>query len=497
MKKYILSIDQGTTSCRAILFNGSGIIEGVEQREFEQIFPKSGWVEHDATVIWKTQLEVIKNVLYKNNISPSQIEAIGITNQRETTVLWDKNTGKPVYNAIVWQSRQTEEICERYRSSDFENYVKENTGLVVDPYFSATKIKWILENVQGVKEKAQKGDILFGTIDTWLIWNLTGGKLHITDYSNASRTMLFNIKTLKWDKYILEKLDIPESILPKVVNSSEVYGKTSKNLLGEEITISGIAGDQQAALFGECCFQKGSVKNTYGTGCFMLMNTGENMIVSKNGLVSTIAWGIDGKIEYALEGSVFIAGAVIQWLRDGLGIIESSRESEFCALQVKDTAGTYFVPAFTGLGTPYWDSDARGIITGLTRGVNKNHIVRAALESIAYQSADVVKAMEKDSGIKIKNMCVDGGAAANNFLMQFQSDILGCEISRIKVIESTAMGAAFLAGLATGFWKDREEIQNLLVSDRHFTPEMDVETRENKLNGWKEAVKRAMSNQPL
>ncbi len=309
--------------------------------------------------------------------------------------------------------------------------------------------------------------------------------------------MLFNIKTLKWDKYILEKLDIPESILPKVVNSSEVYGTTSKNLLGEEITISGIAGDQQAALFGECCFQKGSVKNTYGTGCFMLMNTGENMIVSKNGLVSTIAWGIDGKIEYALEGSVFIAGAVIQWLRDGLGILESSRESEFCALQVKDTAGTYFVPAFTGLGTPYWDSDARGIITGLTRGVTKNHIVRAALESIAYQSADVVKAMEKDSGIQIKNMCVDGGAAANNFLMQFQSDILGCEISRIKVIESTAMGAAFLAGLATGFWKDREEIQNLLVSDRHFTPEMDVETRENKLNGWKEAVKRAMSNQPL
>lgn len=493
MKKYILAIDQGTTSCRAIIFNQNGGIEGVAQKEFTQIFPQPGWVEHDATEIWQIQLEVIKNVMYKNKIDPKDIETIGITNQRETTVIWDKTTGKPVYNAIVWQSRQTEVICQELRNMGLEGYIKENTGLLIDPYFSATKIKWIFDNVEGVRQKAVNGDLLFGTIDTWMIWNLTAGKLHITDYSNASRTMLFNIKELKWDNFMAEKLDIPMDILPTVTDSSKVYGVTDKNIFGTEIKISGIAGDQQAALFGECCFDKGQVKNTYGTGCFILMNTKEDMILSQNGLITTIAWGIEGKVEYALEGSVFMGGATIQWLRDELGVIKSAKESEFCATQVRDTNGVFFVPAFTGLGTPYWDADARGIITGLTRGANKNHIIRAGLESIAYQSMDVINAMEKDSGTKIHSMHVDGGGAENNFLMQFQSDIINSKVERLQIVEITALGAAFLAGLAVGFWKDREEIQSLIKRENCFTPTIDDNQRQILVKGWKNAVDKAKS----
>lgn len=493
MKKYVLSIDQGTTSCRAIVFNEYGGIEGVAQKEISQIFPNPGWVEHDPEEIFLTQMEVIENVLIKNNILPQQIETIGITNQRETTVLWDKNTGKPVYNAIVWQSRQTEKICQELREKNLDEYIKENTGLIIDPYFSATKIKWIFDNVSGVKQKAEQGDILFGTIDTWLIWKMTEGKLHITDYSNASRTMIFNIKDLKWDEYLLENLDIPKSILPEVKMSSDLYGYTSERIFGSEIKISGIAGDQQSALFGECCFEKGAVKNTYGTGCFILMNTGKERIQSQNGLVTTIAWGIDGQIEYALEGSVFMGGATIQWLRDGLGILESSKESEFCALQVNDTNGVYFVPSFTGLGTPYWDTDARGIITGLTRGVNRNHIVRAGLEAIAFQTSDVINAMEKDAKTKISTLRVDGGASANNFLMQFQSDILDCDIIRLKVIETTAMGAAFLAGLAVGFWKDKDELKGLLKMENLFQPQISYDKRIKLISGWNKAIEKAMS----
>lgn len=494
MKKYILAADQGTTSCRAILFNESGGIEGISQKEFTQIFPKAGWVEHDAEEIWRTQLSVIRDCLYKNNVIPQQIEAIGITNQRETTVVWDRETGKPVYNAIVWQSRQSEGICGELKNRGLEGYIKENTGLLIDPYFSATKIKWILDNVPGAREKAESGRLIFGTMDTWLIWNLTGGKLHITDYSNASRTMLYNIRKLEWDKYILDELGIFPSMLPAVVDSSGICGYTDKNILnGAEIPISGIAGDQQASLFGQCCFEEGTVKNTYGTGCFMLMNTGNNIIKSENGLVTTIAWGIGGKVEYALEGSIFIAGAVIQWLRDELGMIKSSRESEYCAQQVKDSEGVYVVPAFTGLGTPYWDSGARGVITGLTRGAGRNHIVRAALEGIAFQVYDVVRAMEKDCGFGIKKMHADGGASANNFLMQFQADILNCRVERCSVTETTALGVAFLAGIATGFWKGRREVETLNKMERVFTPEMDRSFAAEKIDGWKRAVDKAKS----
>lgn len=495
MKQYILAIDQGTTSCRAILFNESGSIVGIAQKEFTQIYPKAGWVEHDAEEIWNIQYKVIQSVLYKNHIKVEQVQAIGITNQRETTVVWDKQTGKPIYHAIVWQSRQTEDICKRWKGKGFENEVKEKTGLLIDPYFSATKIKWILENVEGAAEKAEKGELLFGTIDSWLIYKLSGGKLHITDYSNASRTMLFHIRELQWDAQLLKKFNIPVLMMPEVRPSSEIYGLTDPSLFqGAEIPIASAIGDQQAALFGQCCFQEGMVKNTYGTGCFILMNTKEKSIVSRNGLVTTIAWNFDGVVEYALEGSVFMGGATIQWLRDELELLESSKESEYFAGQVEDTNGVYLVPAFTGLGTPYWDSEARGIIAGLTRGTNKNHLIRAGLESIAYQTYDVVKAMERDSGIPIQLLRADGGASANDFLMQFQSDILHCQIDRLEVLETTALGAAFLAGLATGFWKDREEIQALLRKEHSFIPCMEESQRKNRIDGWAAAVNRARSN---
>jgi len=490
-KKYILSMDAGTTSSRAIIFNHNGEIVKIAQKEFTQIYPKPGWVEHDPMEIWRTQKDVSIEVLKEAGIRPEEIGAIGITNQRETLVVWDKHTGKPVYNAIVWQCRRTAHICDGLKEKGLEEYIRKNTGLVVDAYFSGTKAKWILDNIEGARERAEKGELLLGTIDTWLIWHLTGGKVHVTDYSNASRTMLFNIKTLEWDKTILAELGIPESMLPRVKPSSEVYGVSESKIFdGIEIPVAGIAGDQQAALFGQACYEPGMAKNTYGTGCFMLMNTGERMIPSKHGLLTTVAWGIDGKVEYALEGSIFIAGACIQWLRDELKLIHDAKDSEYFARKVRDSNGVYVVPAFVGLGAPYWDMYARGTITGLTRGANRNHIIRAALESIAYQTKDVLKAMEEDSKIKLSALKVDGGACANDFLMQFQSDILGVPVERPKITETTALGAAYLAGLALGLWKDRGEIKENWKIDKTFSHEMSAGERKKLYQGWKKAVER-------
>jgi glycerol kinase len=492
MKNYVMAFDQGTTSCRAILFDNEGKIVGVSQQEFAQIYPKAGWVEHDAMEIWGTQSGVARQVLEVNGIRPDEIAAIGITNQRETTVVWDKNTGRPVYNAIVWQCRRTADICEELKAKGYEDLVREKTGLVIDAYFSGTKIKWILDNVEGAREKAERGDLLFGTMDTWLIWNLTRGKVHVTDYTNASRTMIFNINTLEWDDELLEILNIPKSMLPEVRPSSEIYGTTDERTFGgANIPISGDAGDQQAALFGQACFEEGMAKNTYGTGCFLLMNTGEKPVKSENGLLTTIAWGIDGKVNYALEGSIFIAGAAIQWLRDELRLIYDSPQSEYYANLVPDTNGVYVVPAFTGLGAPHWDMYARGAILGLTRGVKREHIVRATLESIAYQTKDVIRAMEEDSKIKLNRLKVDGGASANNFLMQFQADILGVPVDRPKVSETTAQGAAYLAGLAVGFWKDKKEIEDKWKLDKTFEVNMESEKRQKLYSKWLKAVERS------
>lgn len=492
MKNYVMAFDQGTTSCRAILFDKEGKIVGVSQQEFAQIYPKAGWVEHDAMEIWGTQSGVARQVLEVNGIRPDEIAAIGITNQRETTVVWDKNTGRPIYNAIVWQCRRTADICEELKAKGYEELIREKTGLVIDAYFSGTKIKWILDNVEGAREKAERGDLLFGTMDTWLIWNLTRGKVHVTDYTNASRTMIYNINTLEWDDELLEILNIPKSMLPEVRPSSEIYGTTDERTFGgANIPIAGDAGDQQAALFGQACFEEGMAKNTYGTGCFLLMNTGEKPVKSENGLLTTIAWGLDGKVNYALEGSIFIAGAAIQWLRDELRLIYDSPQSEYYANLVPDSNGVYVVPAFTGLGAPHWDMYARGAILGLTRGVKREHIVRATLESIAYQTKDVIRAMEEDSKIKLNRLKVDGGASANNFLMQFQSDILGVPVDRPKIAETTAQGAAYLAGLAVGFWKDKEEIKNKWELDKTFDVNMDSEKREKLYSKWLKAVERS------
>lgn len=492
-KKYIMALDQGTTSSRAIIFNHEGEIIKIAQNEFAQYYPKTGWVEHDAMEIWGTQSGVAREVLETAGISPNEIAAIGITNQRETTVVWDKTTGKPVYNAIVWQCRRTANFCDELRERGLEDYIKENTGLVIDAYFSGTKIKWILDNVEGAREKAEKGQLLFGTIDTWLIWNLTRGKVHVTDYSNASRTMIYNIKELKWDEQLLKELDIPSSMLPEVKQSSEIYGVTDPQTYGgARIPISGIAGDQQAALFGQACFESGMAKNTYGTGCFMLMNTGEKMIPSKNGLVTTIAWGVNGKVEYALEGSIFVAGALVQWLRDEMKMISNAAESEYYAKKVEDNNGVYVVPAFVGLGAPYWDAYARGAIVGLTRGANRNHIIRASLESIAYQTRDVLEAMQEDSGIKLQSLKVDGGAVANDFLMQFQSDILGVPVHRPNIIETTALGAGYLAGLAVGFWSNKDEIRKRWSVNKVFTPEMEEDKIDSLYKGWKKAVTKSL-----
>lgn len=495
-KKYIIALDQGTTSSRAVIFNKNTDIISSAQREYTQIYPQPGWVEHNPMEIWATQRSVLTEVIAASGISLKDVAAIGITNQRETTIVWDKNTGEPVYNAIVWQCRRTADICEKLKEKVLEEYVKENTGLIIDAYFSGTKLKWILDNVEGAREKAEKGELLFGTVDTWLVWKLTAGKVHVTDYTNASRTMLFNIKELKWDKKILKKLNIPESMLPEVKNSSEIYGYTKMGLtMGEEsgtnIPIAGIAGDQQAALFGQTCFNKGDIKNTYGTGCFMLMNTGKNCIKSNNGLLTTIAVGINGKVEYALEGSVFIAGAVIQWLRDEMKFFSDAADTEYFATKIEDNGGVYLVPAFVGLGSPYWDMYARGTIVGLTRGSNRNHIIRAALESIAYQSKDLIDAMKEDSGLDLTSLKVDGGAVANNFLMQFQSDILNIEVLRPEIIETTALGVAYLAGLATGFWKDKEEIIKKQKLNRKFLPDLSEELRSKYFKGWKKAVEKA------
>lgn len=491
MKKYVMALDQGTTSCRAILFDKDSKIVGVAQKEFTQIYPKAGWVEHNPDEIWSTQYGVIAELIAKTGIKVDEIASIGITNQRETTVVWDKNTGKPVYNAIVWQCRRTTDICDDLKAQGHEDMVREKTGLVVDAYFSGTKVKWILDNVEGARAKAKKGELLFGTTDTWLIWKLTGGKVHVTDYSNASRTMMFNIRELYWDKELLKMLDVPQEMLPEVHNSSEVYGNTDAGVfLGYEIPIAGIAGDQQAALFGQACYEPGDAKNTYGTGCFMLMNTGSKIHTSKHGLLTTIAWGIDGKVEYALEGSIFIAGAAIQWLRDGMKLIDGAADSEYYAKKVKDTDGVYFVPAFVGLGAPYWDMRARGGIFGLTRGTTKYHIIRAALDSLAYQTKDVLGSMESDSGISLKSLRVDGGAVANNLLMQFQADILGTRVDRPEIIETTALGAAYLAGLAVGFWTSKEELASRWLLNRRFEPEMEEEKRAKLYKGWLKAVER-------
>lgn len=493
-KKYIMALDQGTTSSRAIIFNHDGEIVKTAQNEFTQYYPKSGWVEHDPMEIWGTQSGVAREVLETAGIRPDEIAAIGITNQRETTVVWDKNTGRPIYNAIVWQCRRTAGICDELKEQGLSDYVKENTGLLIDAYFSGTKIKWILDNVEGAREKAENGELLFGTIDTWIVWNLTRGKEHVTDYTNASRTMIYNIKELKWDEKLLKALDIPASMLPEVKNSSEVYGVTDPQTFGgAEIPIAGIAGDQQAALFGQACFEPGMAKNTYGTGCFMLMNTGQEMIASKNGLLTTIAWGIDGKVEYALEGSIFVGGAVVQWLRDELQIVHDAKDTEYFAGKVKDTGGVYVVPAFVGLGAPHWDMYARGAILGLTRGTNRNHIIRASLEAICYQSRDVLEAMEEDSGISLKTLKVDGGAVENNFLMNFQADILGVPVHRPKTIETTALGAAYLAGLAVGYWESKDEIKKRWSVDRVFSPSMEEDEKEKLYRGWRKAIGRSVS----
>jgi glycerol kinase len=491
-KSYILSFDQGTTSSRAIIYNFEGQIVKVAQKEFTQIYPKAGWVEHDPMEIWRSQSGVASEILATTGITAEEIAAIGITNQRETTVVWERKTGKPVYNAIVWQCRRTSDICDELKARGLGNYIWENTGLVLDAYFSGTKIKWILDNVEGARQKAQNGKLLFGNIDTWLIWNLTRGKVHVTDYSNASRTMLYNIKDLKWDERILKELDIPASMLPEVKPSSAVYGNTDARIFGAEIPIAGDAGDQQAALFGQACYMPGMVKNTYGTGCFMLMLTGEKLVHSANGLLTTIAWGVNNKVEYALEGSIFIAGAAIQWLRDNLKVIYDAKDSEYFATKVEDSLGVYVVPAFVGLGAPYWDMYARGAILGLTRGTTRNHIIRATLESIAYQTRDVLELMRNECGIDLCELRVDGGACANNFLMQFQADILGIPVERPEIIETTALGAAYLAGLAVGFWKDQSMVAERRQVNRKFIPSMNEDKRKELYDNWKKAVKRAM-----
>lgn len=492
MKKYVLVLDQGTTSSRTIIFDIQGNVIGQSNKEFTQIYPQPGWVEHDAEEIFDSQIYTLNRVIKQTNINPQEIAAIGITNQRETSVLWDKNTGKPLYNAIVWQCRRSKDICETLIKEGFDKDIKERTGLVTDAYFSGTKIKWLIDNVSEIKEKINKKEVMFGTIDTWLLYNLTRGKVHKTDVSNASRTLLYNINNLEWDKVILEKLGIPDHILPEVCSSSEIYGNLDKVFLDLEIPIAGIAGDQQSALFGQACFESGEAKNTYGTGCFMLMNTGEKIVKSDSGLLTSIAWQLNGKTKYILEGSVFIAGAVVQWLRDELGIISNASETQEMALKVKDNQGVYIVPAFIGLGTPYWNMEARGTITGLTRGTNKNNIARAALESIAYQTRDVIDCMKKDSGYDLKKLKVDGGACVNDFLMQFQSDILNVEVERPKVVETTALGAAYLAGLATGFWKDENDIIKNKQIDKTFTPSMESSESEKYYKGWKKAVEKTL-----
>ncbi|MBM6871160.1 glycerol kinase GlpK [Pseudoflavonifractor phocaeensis] len=492
MATYVMALDQGTTSSRCILFDKKGNICSVAQKEFTQYFPKASWVEHDAMEIWASQMGVAQEAMLKIGASAEDIAAIGITNQRETTVVWDKTTGQPVYNAIVWQCRRTADYCDQLVADGWTDKIRNKCGVVIDPYFSGTKIRWILENVPGAREKAEAGDLLFGNIDTWLIWNLTKGKVHVTDYSNASRTMLYNIFELKWDEELLDLMGIPASMLPEVKPSSCVYGESDPSIFGSPIKIGGAAGDQQCALFGQTCFQPGMAKNTYGTGCFLLMNTGEKPVMSHNGLVTTIAWGVDGKVEYALEGSIFVAGAAVQWLRDEMKLIDSSPDSEYMANKVKDTNGVYVVPAFTGLGAPHWDAYARGAIVGLTRGANKYHIIRATLESLAYQTYDVLTAMQEDSGIKLSALKVDGGACANNFLMQFQSNVIQVPVQRPVCIETTALGAAYLAGLAVGYWSSKEEVMENWAVSRTFVPEMDEATSKKLIKGWEKAVGRSL-----
>ncbi len=488
MKKYIMALDSGTTSNRCILFDIEGNMRSVAQKEFTQYFPQPGWVEHDANEIWQSQLSVAREALRKIGASYDEVAAIGITNQRETTVVWDRATGQPIYNAIVWQCRRTSDYADELKEKGLTDSFRQKTGLVIDPYFSATKLRWILQNIDGARERAEHGDLLFGTIDTWLMYKLSKGRIHVTDYSNASRTMMFNINTLEWDEDILNELDIPRSMLPEVKPSSCIYGESDPEFFGGAIPIAGAAGDQQAALFGQTCFDEGEAKNTYGTGCFMLMNTGEKPVFSENGLLTTIAWGLDGKVNYALEGSVYVAGAAIQWLRDELKLIDGSPDSEYFATRVKDTAGCYVVPAFTGLGAPHWDPYARGAIMGLTRGVNKYHLIRATLESLAFQTNDVLHAMELDSGIHLGSLKVDGGASMNNFLMQFQADLMNAPVHRPACVETTAMGASYLAGLAVGFWADKEDVKQHWSMEREFLPERDDSWRKDEIDGWNKAV---------
>lgn len=489
MDKFIMALDQGTTSCRCILYDRQGKMVSVAQKEFRQIYPHPGWVEHDAMEIWSTQMGVAQEALLKINGTWKNIQAIGITNQRETTVVWDRNTGEPIYHAIVWQCRRTAEYCDRLKARGLSEVFHQKTGLLIDAYFSGTKLRWILENVKGAREKAERGELLFGTIETWLIWKMTGGKIHVTDYSNASRTMLFNINSLTWDEDILQELDIPASMLPEPRPSSETYGQTDSNIFGGPIPICGAAGDQQSALFGQACFEAGEAKNTYGTGGFLLMNTGKQPVYSENGLLTTIAWGLDGTVNYALEGSIFVSGAAVQWLRDELEVIDNSAESEKLARSVADSNGVYVVPAFVGLGAPYWDPYARGAVLGLTRGANKSHLVRATLESMAYQTWDLIQVMVKDTGKELVSLKVDGGACANNFLMQFQSDILGKEVLRPQCIETTSLGAAYLAGLASGYWKSRDDILENWQMDCVFEAKMENEKRKELLKGWEKAVR--------
>ena len=490
-QKYVMALDAGTTSNRAIIFDVDSKIVGVAQKEFTQHFPQPGWVEHDAEEIWSSMHEVMREALEQSGLVASDIAAIGITNQRETAVVWDRATGRPIYNAIVWQSRQTADICEDLKRQGLVDEFKEKTGLVIDAYFSGTKVKWILDHVEGARARAEKGELAFGTIDTWLLWKLTGGKEHKTDYSNASRTLMFNIKTLEWDEALLKHLTVPKSLLPEVRPSSEVYGHTIPSIIGASVPVAGMAGDQQSALFGQNCFSPGEAKNTYGTGCFLLMNTGEDLCMSKNGLVTTIAWGLDGKVEYALEGSIFVGGSAIQWLRDGLRLVDSAPDSEWVAKKVPDAGGVYMVPAFVGLGAPYWDMNARGMIIGLTRGTTKAHIVRATLDSLAYQTRDVLGAMEADSGNRLAALKVDGGAVANNLLMQFQADLLGVPVDRPQITETTALGAAYLAGLATGVWSSKEDLKKSWQLDTRFTPALDKKDADKLYKGWKKAVKHA------
>ena len=490
--KYVLALDQGTTSSRAIIFDKKGNIVGKAQNEFEQIYPQAGWVEHDPLAILYSQFQAVSSCILSSGVNPCDIAGIGITNQRETTILWDRQTGKPVYNAIVWQCRRTAELCEELKAQGLEEYIKEKTGLLIDAYFSATKIKWVLDNVEGARELAEQGRLLFGTVETWIIWNLTGGSVHVTDYSNASRTMLFDVDKLCWDEYLCEKLGIPMSILPEPAPSSKIYGRVAKGILGleflEGIPICGAVGDQPAALFGQCCFEPGQAKNTYGTGCFLLMNTGEKRVKSKNNLLTGVAWGIGNKVEYAIEGSAFNAGSVIKWLRDEVHLIDNARRCDELAESVPDANGIYFVPAFTGLGAPYWDMYARGCIVGLTRGVNRAHIARSVLEAITYQMTDLLEAMKSDSGIDFTELRVDGGASVSDIMLQIQADMIRCSVNRPKTVETTALGAAYLAGLAVGFWKDREEIQNNRAVERVFTPQMSQERRDELYSGWKKAV---------